>query len=232
MYNIRLQQDIFMPRQILMAITLCPLYLNLFWGGQIQNTDLSWHSDPKMFLLLILPINISGVLVFSVCGFRTREIQSPYSTSQLIYKYVSTLINITNVFIKTTSILNECQINVSQMSRPYRQYFLCQEDRAAQFKGHDFKIIKSHLIQALSITVLANILALKVSLRPEHRCTTVYFGSLYKHRGKYPWPKGSKLVPLDHSRLANAHCGLAITCSKSFTRNQNLVVQETAEQQA
>lgn len=104
----------------------------------------------------------------------------------------------------------------------------------AQFKGYDFEIRKKcHLIQALSITALINILALNVYPCPEWRFATVYIRLLYKYGGKYLWSKESKLVALDHSRLANARCGLAITSSKSFTRNQKInLVQETSEQQA
>lgn len=100
-------------------------------------------------------------------------------------------------------------------------------------KGMALKSEKCHLIQALSITALVNILALNVYLCPEHRFATVYIRLLYKYGGKYLWSKESKLVALDHSRLANAHCGSGITSLKSFTRNQKInLVQEASEQQA
>lgn len=100
-------------------------------------------------------------------------------------------------------------------------------------KGMTLKSEKCNLIQALSITALLNILALNVYHVSERRFATVYIRLLYKYGGKYLWSKESKLIALDHSRLANAHYGLAITSSKSFTRNQKInLVQETSEQQA
>ena len=98
-------------------------------------------------------------------------------------------------------------------------------------KGMTLKSEKCNLIQAPSITALVN--SFKCLSVSERRFATVYIRLLYKYGGKYLWSKESKLVALDHSRLANAHYGLAITSSKSFTRNPKInLVQETSEQQA